>query len=98
MPDRLTDDELAEALATLPNWSVVDGKLHRDIVLGDFAEAFGLMAHGAVWAERLNHHPEWSNVYTRVTIDLMTHDAGGLTSSRSRGPLGSTAPSASSPG
>ena len=69
MPDRLTDDELAEALATLPNWSVVDGKLHRDIVLGDFAEAFGLMAHVAVWA----------NVYNRVSIDLMTHDAGGLT-------------------
>ena len=79
MPDRLTDDELAEALATLPNWSVVDGKLHRDIVLGDLAEAFGLMAHVAVWAERLNHHPEWSNVYNRVSIDLMTHDAGGLT-------------------
>jgi 4a-hydroxytetrahydrobiopterin dehydratase len=79
MPDRLTDDELTEALATLPSWSVVDGKLHRDIVLADFAEAFGLMAQVAVWAERLNHHPEWSNVYNRVTIDLMTHDAGGLT-------------------
>ena len=78
MPDRLTDDELAEALATLPNWSVVDGKLHRDIVLGDFAEAFGLMAHVAVWAEHLNHHPEWSNVYNRVEILLSTHDAGGL--------------------
>ena len=79
MPERLTENELAESLAELPDWSVVDGKLHREIVLADFAEAFGLMAHVAMWAERLNHHPEWSNVYNRVTIDLVTHEAGGLT-------------------
>lgn len=79
LAERLADDELAKRLAELPAWSVVDGKLHREIVLADFAEAFGLMAHVAVWAERLNHHPEWSNVYNRVTIDLVTHDAGGLT-------------------
>ena len=59
-------------------WEVVDGKLHRELTFGDFAEAFGFMARVALWAEKLNHHPEWSNVWNRVTIDLITHDAGGL--------------------
>jgi 4a-hydroxytetrahydrobiopterin dehydratase len=77
--DLLSPDELARRLAELPEWAVVDGRLHREIVLADFAAAFGLMAEVAVWAEKLNHHPEWSNVYNRVTIDLVTHDAGGLT-------------------
>lgn len=79
MADLLTPDELARRLAELPDWAVVDGKLHREIVLEDFASAFALMAEVAIWAEKLNHHPEWSNVYNRVTIDLVTHDAGGLT-------------------
>lgn len=75
----LSPEELAERLATLPDWAVVDGKLHREIVLEDFAAAFALMTEVAIWAEKLGHHPEWSNVYNRVTIDLVTHDAGGLT-------------------
>ena len=79
MADLLSPEELAERLAALPAWAVVDGKLHREIVLEDFAAAFALMAEGAIWAEKLGHHPEWSNVYNRVTIDLVTHDAGGLT-------------------
>ena len=79
MAELLAADDLARHLADLPDWEVVDGKLHREIVLDDFAAAFGLMAEVAVWAEKLNHHPEWSNVYNRVTIDLVTHDAGGLT-------------------
>ena len=52
--------------------------LHREVTFGDFAEAFGFMARVAIWAEKLNHHPEWSNVWNRVTIDLITHDLGGL--------------------
>lgn len=80
MPGRLADEALAAALADLPGWEVVDGRLHRELVFADFAEAFGFMARVAVWAEALNHHPEWCNVYNRVTIDLVTHDAGGLTS------------------
>ena len=52
--------------------------LHRELTFGDFAEAFGFMARVALWAEKLNHHPEWSNVWNRVTIDLITHDLGGL--------------------
>jgi 4a-hydroxytetrahydrobiopterin dehydratase len=77
--DLLSPDELVSRLVELPDWAVVDGKLHREIVLDDFASAVALMAEVAIWAEKLNHHPEWSNVYNRVTIDLVTHDAGGLT-------------------
>ncbi len=79
MPELLTEEALTEQLRELPGWEVVDGKLHRELVLDDFVAAFGLMAQVAISAEKLNHHPEWSNVYNRVTIDLMTHDAGGLT-------------------
>ena len=79
MADLLSSDELARRLAELPDWAVVDGKLHREVVLDDFAAAFAVMTEVAIWAEKLDHHPEWSNVYNRVTIDLVTHDAGGLT-------------------
>ncbi len=79
MTQRLSEGAIEEFLATRPAWAVVDGKLHREIVLGDFAQAFAFMAEVAIWAEKLDHHPEWSNVYNRVTIDLVTHDAGGLT-------------------
>jgi len=78
-PEVLDDAALAAALADLAGWEVVDGRLHRELVFTDFAEAFGFMARVAVWAEALDHHPEWSNVWNRVTIDLVTHDAGGLT-------------------
>ena len=76
---RLSEAELAQALTTLPEWRVVDGKLHREFRFADFTEAFGFMARVALVAERMNHHPEWSNVYDRVVVDLTTHDAGGLT-------------------
>ena len=78
MADLLSDDALAAHLRDLPGWEVVDGKLHREIVVDDFVAAFGLMAQVAIGAEKLNHHPEWSNVWNRVTIDLITHDLGGL--------------------
>ncbi len=81
MGDRtpLTDTELDAALAELPGWERVGDHLHRELTFPDFARAFGFMASVATVAERLNHHPEWSNVYNRVVIDLTTHDAGGLT-------------------
>ena len=79
MASRLTDGEIEEFLADHPGWAVLDGKLHRELRFGDFAEAFGFMARVAVHAEKLDHHPEWSNVWNRVMIDLVTHDAGGLT-------------------
>jgi 4a-hydroxytetrahydrobiopterin dehydratase len=57
----------------------VDGKLHRDYKFADFSHAFGFMAAVATVAEKLDHHPDWTNVYNRVTVDLNTHDAGGIT-------------------
>lgn len=70
---------LTSALQTLDNWSVVEGKLHREIKFNDFISAFAFMSQVALVAERDNHHPEWCNVYNRVVIDLVTHDAGGIT-------------------
>ncbi len=79
MPTPLPDTDLDAWLADHPEWTLVDGKLHRELRLGDFVTAFGLMARVAIVAEKMNHHPEWSNVYDRVIIDLTTHDAGGVT-------------------
>jgi 4a-hydroxytetrahydrobiopterin dehydratase len=59
-------------------WEVVDGKLHRELVFGDFAEAFGFMARVALIAEKLDHHPDWSNSWNRVVIDIVNHAEGGL--------------------
>lgn len=59
------------------DWSILQGKLHRDLVFGDFVAAFAFMTRVADAAEELGHHPEWFNVYNRVSIDLSTHDAGG---------------------
>lgn len=78
-PDVLSDDDLATALGGLPGWAVVGGKLHREYRFADFARAIGFMAAVATTAERIDHHPEWANVYNRVTVDLVTHDAGGIT-------------------
>jgi 4a-hydroxytetrahydrobiopterin dehydratase len=78
MPDLVPDDDLATFLADHPGWTMRDGMLHRELAFDDFAEAFGFMARVALWAEKVNHHPEWSNVWNKVTIDLITHDVGGL--------------------
>ncbi len=78
-PAKLTDAEAAEGLRPLGGWAVVNGKLHRTFQFRDFTEAFGFMTRVALIAEKMDHHPEWSNVYNRVAIDLVTHDAGGLT-------------------
>ena len=76
---KLTDEQLAAALVSLAGWTVVNGKLHREFRFPDFTYAFGFMATAATAIERNNHHPEWSNVYNRVVVDLTTHDAGGIT-------------------
>ncbi|MGC8711947.1 MAG: 4a-hydroxytetrahydrobiopterin dehydratase [Leptodesmis sp.] len=75
----LSTDELNTALTQLTGWSVKDGKLHRQFQFGSFVEAFGFMSSVALVAEAMGHHPEWFNVYNRVTIDLTTHDSGGIT-------------------
>jgi len=78
-PSRLSDAEIADRLSSLPGWSLAGGKLRRDFLFRDFSEAFGFMARAALAAEKLDHHPDWSNVWNRVTVELWTHDAGGLT-------------------
>ena len=76
---RLTETELAAAVAGLAAWTVQEAKLHRKYKFPDFAHAMGFMATAAPLIEKMNHHPEWSNVYNRVTVDLTTHDSGGIT-------------------
>ena len=75
---KLSDAEIQENLEQLNGWTVEDGKLHKEYQFDTFVTAFGFMAQLALIAESMNHHPEWFNVYNRVTIDLMTHDAGGI--------------------
>jgi 4a-hydroxytetrahydrobiopterin dehydratase len=67
------------ALTPPPGWSVVDGRLHREITFADFAAAFAFMTRVALAAERLDHHPDWSNSWNRVTIDIVSHDKGAIT-------------------
>ncbi|MBL0160648.1 MAG: 4a-hydroxytetrahydrobiopterin dehydratase [Bryobacterales bacterium] len=75
----LTNAQLETALAALPGWTILDGQLHRTYTFPDFTHAFGFMATAATAIERMNHHPEWCNVYNRVSVNLSTHDAGGIT-------------------
>jgi len=75
---RLTDTDVAARLKTLPGWTLAAGKLHRAFTFADFVEAWGFMSAVALVAEAMGHHPEWSNVWNRVTVDLTTHDAGGI--------------------
>jgi 4a-hydroxytetrahydrobiopterin dehydratase len=77
---KLSDSEIQSALKDLQGWTVVNGKLHREYKFPDFVHAFGFMATAAIAIEAMNHHPEWFNVWNRVTIDLSTHDSGGITS------------------
>lgn len=76
---KLIDSELRTALDALPGWTMAAGKLHREYKFSDFIHAFGFMATAALAIQQMDHHPEWSNVYNRVTVDLTTHDSGGIT-------------------
>ena len=80
-PERLSDEQIGEELASgsLLGWSVRDGKLHKDYAFSSFNEAFGFMARASMEIEKMNHHPEWRNVYNTLSVDLTTHDAGGIT-------------------
>ena len=75
----MPEDALNTALAELPDWERDGDRIRREFRFGNFVEAFGFMSRVALLAEKANHHPEWSNVYNRVSIELTTHDAGGLT-------------------
>ena len=76
---RLSQEDIESELKNLPGWSVANDKLHREIEFESFNQAFGFMTRAAMEIEKMNHHPEWFNVYNRLVIDLMTHDAGGIT-------------------
>ena len=78
MPSLLSADQRQTLPAKLPNWSIHQQSISRELVFRDFNEAFGFMSRVALLAEGRNHHPNWSNVYNRVSITLSTHDLGGL--------------------
>jgi len=75
---RLSDEDVRQRMASLPDWKISDGKLRRELVFADFVHAFGFMSSLALVAEARNHHPEWFNVYNRVVVEWNTHDVGGL--------------------
>lgn len=81
MAEQLTEAERQEALAKLPDWRMVEGRdaIQKTFTFKDFNQAFGFMTRVALVAEKMDHHPEWSNVYKTVDVTLSSHDAGGLT-------------------
>ena len=76
---RLSQTDINEELKKLPGWIVVNEKLHKEFQFESFNQAFGFMTRAAMEIEKMNHHPEWFNVYNKITIELTTHDAGGIT-------------------
>jgi 4a-hydroxytetrahydrobiopterin dehydratase len=76
---KLTEQQVETDLQELEGWSLVDGNLHRVFEFNDFTHAFGFMTRVALAAEKMDHHPDWSNSWNKVTVDLCTHSAGGLT-------------------
>jgi 4a-hydroxytetrahydrobiopterin dehydratase len=76
--EKLTEMEINAAIAKLPEWKVVNGKLNRAFKFDNFVQAFAFMTKVAIVAEKMDHHPELFNVYNRVVIDLVTHDLDGI--------------------
>src|ERR1700690_2826735 len=76
---KMTNAEIAAALPKLAGWKLKAGKLHREYKFPDFPHAMNFMRSAVAGIEKMNHHPEWANVYDKVTVDLNTHDAGGIT-------------------
>ncbi len=76
---KLSGSELDDMVKNLPGWELKDGKLQKSFKFSNFVEAFGFMTKIALEAEKINHHPEWSNVYNAVAIKLSTHDTDGIT-------------------
>lgn len=82
MPDddykKLPEQEIEHEVAKIPGWKVLNGKLNRTFEFESFVQAFGFMTKVAMESEKLNHHPEWFNVYNRLEINLVTHDVNGI--------------------
>jgi 4a-hydroxytetrahydrobiopterin dehydratase len=75
---RLSHDDAEARLLDVPGWGVVEGALHRELEFRNFVEAFGFMTMVALEAEKLDHHPDWSNAWNRVVIDIVNHAEGGI--------------------
>ena len=75
----LSQNEIVKELEKLPGWSLKNDKLHKEFQFDNFNQAFGFMTRAAMEIEKMNHHPEWFNVYNRISVELTTHDAGGIT-------------------
>jgi 4a-hydroxytetrahydrobiopterin dehydratase len=75
---KLPEAEISKEVAKLDGWKVANGKVSKAFEFDDFVQAFGFMTKVAMEAEKMNHHPEWFNVYNRIKIDLVTHDVGGI--------------------
>ena len=75
----LSPEAVHAQLQQMSGWSLAEGKLHREVQFRNFVEAFGFMAKVALEAEKLDHHPDWSNSYNRVVVDIVSHSAGGVT-------------------
>ena len=78
-PTLLPEKEIKARLKAHPAWTRKGGKLHREFKFAGFSEAFGFMTRAALFAEKLDHHPAWTNVWNKVSVALDTHDAGGIT-------------------
>lgn len=76
---KLTVQEIEKELAGLSGWKITDNKIHKDYVFVNFNQAFGFMTRAAMEIEKMNHHPEWFNVYNKISVDLRTHDVNGVT-------------------
>ena len=75
---KLSDDQIKQRVASLAGWTLQSGKLHFEQKFKNFVDAFGFMSRVAILAEKMDHHPEWFNVWATVKIDLTTHECGGL--------------------
>ena len=75
---RLSEEEVKDSLSKLPGWKLVDGKLNVGLHFENFIQALSFMTSIALEAEKMNHHPEWSNVYNQLEISLITHDLNGI--------------------
>ncbi|MGK7906810.1 MAG: 4a-hydroxytetrahydrobiopterin dehydratase [Synechococcus sp.] len=78
MANKLEASDIQSALEQLSLWTIENGKLHKEYRFSSFIEAFGWMSSVALVAESMGHHPEWFNVYSKVVVDLTTHDVGGI--------------------
>ena len=79
MSTKYSEEEINTMLQSLKEWKYTGGFMERQFVFKDFSEAFGFMSRVALAAEKMDHHPDWSNVYNKVNVRLQTHDAGGIT-------------------